>query len=291
MKKSFLLLPLIAAGAYLTLSSNINGYTSSNRTGAGGSTIGCGDATCHGTSSSPSTLAVMGIVVDSAGTPVTHYMAGHTYRVTLYGGALATANLHKFGFQLAAAKVTGGTQAGAFQSAALPAEATINTIGGFGIVCHNTPKADSVTSLGSAYSVSANWTAPAAGTGSVEFFGVINAVNDDGSASSADKWNSTNTTITELVDHTAVGDLSNTVAISAYPNPVVNTLNLQFGAGNDGVYSMKMYDVTGKLVAANDVSVKGLTTTSVNMNGWANGMYNVVIEHNGARKVMPVVKQ
>lgn len=291
MKKSFLLLPLIAVGAYFTLSSNSTGYVTSNRTGAGGSTVGCGDAGCHGTSASPSTLAVMGIAVDSAGMPVTHYVAGKTYRVTLYGGALASANLHEFGFQLAAAKVTGGTQAGQFVAATLPSQASISTIGGFDIVRHNTPKPDSVTIAGSAYAVQVNWTAPAtAGTGSVEFFGVINAVDGDNAATSGDKWNSANTTLTELIDHTAVGNVNSTVAVNAFPNPVVNALNLQLN-GQDGVYGVKLFDMTGKVVAENKVTVNGATTSTVNMAGFANGVYQVVVEKDGVSKVIAVVKQ
>lgn len=291
MKKSFLLLPLIAVGAYFTLSSNSTGYVTSNRTGAGGSTVGCGDAGCHGTSASPSTFTALGITVDSAGIPVTHYVAGATYRVNFYGLAPSSANLHKFGFQLAAAKVTGGTQAGQFVAATLPAQASISTIGGFDMVRHNTPKDDSVIILGSAYALQVSWTAPTTiGTGSVEFFGVMNAINGDNNASSADKWSSANTTLTELRDHTAVGDVNNTIGVSAFPNPVANTLSLQFN-GKDGVYGVKLFDMTGKVVATEKVTVTGATTSTINTASLAKGMYQVVIEKDGISKAIAIVKQ
>ena len=292
MKKVYLILPAAALCAYFTLSSNINGYPG-NRTGSDGvsSTIGCGGSTCHGSASS-STIAAMGIVIDSAGTPVTHYTPGATYRVSMYGAAAATASLHKFGFQLSGVKSSDNSQAGTFVSASLPPEATISTFSGRQIVGHNTPKADSVVTLGSVYPVQVSWTAPAAGTGDVKFYGVINAVDNSTSASSADKWNTTSVTITELVDHTAVGTIDGKVQISIAPNPVISTLNLELTNVTAGHYSITIYDLTGKAVATETTIVTGNSSAAtLNVANIAPGMYHVVVTHNGSRYVTPIVKQ
>ena len=105
MKKTFLLLPIIGAFAYITLSSNHNGY-GSNRTGSHGGTVGCGSG-CH--ASTATAGVTMGIELDSAGVPVTHYKAGMSYVLKMTGTNTTTNTLPKFGAQLTVVSGSGST--------------------------------------------------------------------------------------------------------------------------------------------------------------------------------------
>ncbi len=292
MNKKFLLFPLIAVGAYFTLSSNINGYLT-NATGSDGGTVGCGGGGCHNSGAS-STVTSTTIVVDSAGTPVTVYHPGVTYRVSLAAGTVATSGLTKFGFQLSSSKAASPAQAGTWVAATAPVNATVSTMGAFSVVRHTAPMSDSVILAGAAfvYPVSINWTAPAAGTGSVKFYGVINAVNNDGNATSADLWNSATATITEYVDHTSVNDVAAKVAINTFPNPVTSSFTLQLTNAAAGTYNVQVVDITGKVAVKQSVEVSGNTaSSSINMSSFAAGNYHVIVEKDGARTVSMIVKK
>lgn len=293
MRKGFLLLPFIAIGAYLTLSSNSTGYPG-NRTGSDGvsSNRGCGGSGCHG--SGPTTSTNVYIVVDSAGTVVNHYVPGVTYRVSLVGVNVSLSSLPKFGFQLSTVKSSDNSQAGTFVASSVPTNSTINSGPGFAprsVLCHTAPKDDSVVMGASVYPVSVNWTAPASGTGTVKLYGVINAVDFDNNATSGDKWNYTDTTITELVSHVGVPTVTNNVSVSAYPNPVVSNLTLQLQNAQDGTYYIRIYDMAGRVVAGQHLNVNGNTNTTVDMSRCVPGVYQVEVERNGVRSVSSIVKQ
>ena len=293
MKKSFLLLPLIAGLAYVTLSSNSAGYPA-NRTGSDGNTAttGCGGAGCHG---SASTSGISGtILFDSAGTGtmVTSYKPGVTY-IIRFGAAntVIGSTLPKFGFQVSTVSATTNLQAGRF-GAPLPGSDTV-LFGGRLILTHTTPWASSGTGgLGSVDSTHISWTAPAAGTGTVKVYAVINAVDNDNSATASDKWNSITASITEQVDHTGVGAIANGVSIVAFPNPASANLSLQLNNAQAGTYNVLVYDMSGKVMATQSVDVACNSSVSViDMHSFAAGMYHVAVEKDGLVTTQSVIKK
>ena len=79
MKKKFILLPLVGAFLYLTLSSYYYGPAYAglgDRTGATG-TSGCSAGSCHATSATSSTTVTVQLL--SGSTPVTSYIPGNVY--------------------------------------------------------------------------------------------------------------------------------------------------------------------------------------------------------------------
>ncbi len=202
MKKNFLLSPVLLVLMYVILSSYANGAGTRgyNRTGATGST-GC--YSCHG-SSATSGINVT-IELDSAGVPVTRYIAGHNYTIKLKGVNNTTSNLPKFGFQLASVSLTGAGTAAAANAGTygtMPSGCRNTTIGSIHVIEQTTRDAPSIgTGAGSGattYTENIPWTAPISGSGSIKLFGLINAVNSDGGASGSDKWNGGVDTITEF---------------------------------------------------------------------------------------------
>ena len=254
---------------------------------------GCGGGTCHGSSATSTTN--VNIVLDSAGTIVTHYKPGVTYRVTLLGKNTSAAALHKFGFQLSSSKAASVAQAGTWLATSLPTGAAINSSGGFSpfnVVSHSTPKNDSVVTSVSYYPVSVNWTAPAAGTGSVKFYGVINAVDGDNAATSGDKWNTGTSTITELPSNVGINDVSAKMELSAFPNPVSANLTLQLNNAQAGSYNVRVFNINGQMVATQNIEVSSNTAVSiVDMRGFATGMYQVAVEKDGIVAMQSVIKK
>lgn len=293
MKKKFLLVPVIAMCAYITMSSYSSGYTGGNRTGSDAGTVGCGGGGCHSSSASSGIGGLtMGILLDSAGTGtyVTKYSPGKTYIIRMYGANTTGTSLPKFGFQLSAVKGTGTASSSVGTYPSLPSTMTQTTMGGRVIVGH-TSALDAVTvSSIPVDSVNIAWVAPAAGTGTVTMFGVINAVDNNGGATSADKWNNTSATFTELRDVTSVAAIAKTISSVMYPNPVTNTLNIQINNATAGTYQVAAFDFSGKMVINTQVNLQG-NVASVDMSQLPVGMYSVFLEKEGTRTNTTIIKQ
>ena len=73
-------------------------------------------------------------------------------------------------------------------------------------------------------------------------------------------------------------------SFNVYPNPVVNTLNVQ--SNNNGAFSVKVFDLNGRLIITEQQNV-----TTINTTDWAQGLYQVVVSQNENVQVIPVVKQ
>ncbi|MBS1586169.1 MAG: T9SS type A sorting domain-containing protein [Bacteroidetes bacterium] len=185
-----------------------NGYDCTGAETGLGNPTGCAGAGCHGnTATTGITLAVE---VDTVGgTPVTQYKPGVTYTIKI-SGTNTTANiLPKYGFQAAVIKGSAAVQtpvnAGTLQQAGLPAGVAYRSASPGNYVCniveHSSPlnPTTGTGGNGTTYVQSFTWTAPAAGTGTVSVWAVLNAVNNDLTNSSADKWNTNHISLTEMV--------------------------------------------------------------------------------------------
>ncbi len=202
MSKKLLLFIMLLTGLYFSLSSysgGPGGTITYDGTGARASAAGC---SCHGTAASTTSVT---LALDSAGTPVTHYVAGQTYNIKLTGTQTSSSlTLPKFGFQLTAVSASGAgtssaTNAGTLATSGLPSGTANRAIGSFRFIEHTTrlSPASGTGGAGTVYSVSIPWTAPTSGSGGVKLFAVLNAVNVNFASDAGDKWNTTNTTLTE----------------------------------------------------------------------------------------------
>jgi len=185
--KSRITLVIFCALAYVVLTSSNSGY-SRNETGATGAT-GC---SCHGSTNSINPT----VELDSAGIPVLSYVPGASYTVKL-SGAEMSGNSY-FGYELSLVKATGAGSGSAAQAGTwgtMPSGSKTST--SQKMVEQSTRNSAS----GNMYTVSIPWTAPAAGTGSVKIYGIINGVNGDGNTSGDGAQIATNNglTITEAV--------------------------------------------------------------------------------------------
>ncbi len=207
MKKRFILLPLVGTLLYLVLTSNAAGPGSvSGIEGTGAS--GAPGCSCHSGSATASTT--VSVQLYSGSTLVTSYTGGASYTIRVTGTQTSSSlTLSHFGFQVAAVKTGTTTNAGT-----LTAIAGTHTTSPSGINLVEQSSAMMATtgtgSSGTTYVVNIPWTAPAAGTGSITIFSVINSVNFNGS-SSGDKWNNSSLAVPEAV--AAVAPVTGTMSV------------------------------------------------------------------------------
>ncbi len=293
MKKKFLLLPLAAGFAFFSLTSYNGGAGASgfNATGAetgSGTAPGCTNGGCHSAGAGINVT----IELDSAGgVATTHYKAGLTYTVKISGTNTTSSVYPKFGLQLACIKgsVASATPVNAGSWASGLTSPLRNTPGGGSFDCnlveHSTPISATTGTggTGTTYVQSFQWTAPAAGTGDVSFWGVLNAVNGNGS-DNGDAWKKAMITVQEWAVTTGVDNVA-TSGTKAYPVPFTNILNLDLGSAANA--SVTVTDMNGRVIATQTING---ANASINTTSWAQGIYAVSVESEGRREVITVVK-
>ena len=308
LRRRILLFTAIAGMGIAILTSGRNGagaekgYDCTGAETGLGNVSGCAATTgCHGGSANAGlTLA---LTLDSAGgVATTHYTGGMTYTVTITGTNTTATTLPVFGFQVSciegSTSVTTPTNAGTFATSGLPTDVIYTPATATEFVCnvieHGHPIAATTGtgSSGTTYIESFKWTAPATGTGTVSFWGALNAApgGADTTVSTGTIWNTTKLTIGEWPS-TGVANVTNHISVTTFPNPVINNLTLQMDNTQAGIYSLQVFDLNGRIVTTENITVNGTSNTStINTGNWAPGTYHVVIEKDGNRQVIPVVK-
>ena len=290
MKKKILLIPTLGIFFYLTLTSSAGGGAKNSGVDGTKATGGSG-CSCH----SYNTATTVGIELDSAGLPVTSYHPGQSYTIRLTGTNTGSTTLPYFGFQVTVVKAAGaGTStavlAGTLGTTGLPSSVRYTSASvGCGIdVLEQSSRIAATGSgaTGSTYNISGlPWTAPVSGTGTVEIYACINAVN--GSGSGGDHWNNSSTSITEAPSlSTVIANVSKDVEVSVYPNPFVNQINIH--CDNAKVKNhVTIVDLNGHLWIEEDIE----SSTAINTTGWPAGIYTVKINGSGISKAFSVVKR
>ena len=317
MKKRILLFTAIAGFGYFILSSYVtgpgaNGYDCSgaDANSSSGNPTGCSTGSgCHSTSATAGITVV--VEIDSAGVTTSttasgtgHYTPGYTYTIKITGTNTTTNTLPRFGFQVAA--TVGATaaavpvNAGTLQSTGLPTNVhyvnapRTSTSFYASVVEHDavlTP-ASGTGGTGTTYVESFTWTAPVSGTGTVSLFGAVNAVNNNDLADAGDLWNTTHLVLNELTSTTSVATVSNNINIKTYPNPATTNLNVQMDNAEEGTYALRVFDINGRMVHNENISVNSNNHTStINTGNWGAGTYQLMLQKDGFSKTISVVKK
>jgi hypothetical protein len=117
-----------------------------------------------------------------------------------------------------------------------------------------------------------NWTAPAAGSGSVTFYGAFNISNAD-TSTSGDVIMLSTTTVKEN-QQTGVDDIANGKQnISIHPNPAIDIFIIESNNSHIGT-TYRVLDQSGKLVLTGKINDE---KTSVNISHINAGIYFVQI--------------
>ena len=195
---------------------------------------------CHNTSTQ--IQVTLGIeVLNDLGDPVTEYAPDQTYdvKVTLTSTGSQTPSAH--GFQLVCLQAPLGQLGANEQAFSDPADnvrIAIASSNGRQYAEHKGPS--------EANEFMVKWTAPEVGTGTVTFYSCGNGVNLN-DMSSGDNAACDQLQLTEG-DPVSTKDLSDKVALSVYPNPVDNVLNLEMDSQVSGTFEMRIYNLLGQVI-------------------------------------------
>ncbi len=253
-----------------------NGYDCTGAETGLGNPTGC---SCHG-----SAVTGIGVTIelDSVGVPTTHYVGGMSYTVKISGINNTTTSLPKFGFQLGSilgtAAMTTPTNAGTWSTSCPPStHYSAPSAGNYvvGLVEQSTALTATTGTggNGSTYVETFNWTAPVASTGTISFWGALNAVNGTGS-SSGDKYNINHVAISEWPATNAVSSIESINSdINVFPNPTNDRTTISYQLASNFVKGeIRITDINGNIVETLPVS-NGSTNMTVDCTSYAQGVY------------------
>lgn len=221
-----------------------------NLTGGPGSNATC--ASCH----TGATLTNAGISLrkKSDNSLVTgKYTPGETYILSM--SSMHQSNF-RHGFQLMALGAD-NKQAGEFK--ALGSDIHTRVAAGVTLVEHNKP----IMQQGAVFSKTIEWVAPAAGRGTITIYGVMNAVNNDGTTSGDAVSAPLKITFAEAgVSVPTTTKLDDVLKI--YPNPATSALYINMQDAQPGTYQVAVFSLAGNKVYAQQVQTQsGIITVPV----------------------------
>lgn len=282
MKKVLLILSVATAGL-IVLNTNVkqghsndsgapNGYTGSPNE-FGGRT--CNTSGCH---SGNAATAQAGLITSNI--PPAGYIPGNTYTIAA-NIADADSNAVKFGFQLSPQK------ADASLAGTMTITDAVRTklMGGNKYFTHKLAGTGNAGFHNNVWT--ADWTAPAAGSGDVTFYGAFNVSNNNSSAS-GDKIITSSLTVTEGT--VGIEEDVALAGINLFPNP--NNGNFKLTVGANATIKANIFSTDGKLVYSTSFDVAAKQITSLGLaDKLSAGVYMLVVEANGSQKTMKFVVQ
>lgn len=278
------LLPFAAALFFLGNSSGpaANGNFYTGAPGASGGTENtC--STCHNSGSFGEPAIDVSFALDGNPVGLTGYTPGATYRVTVAIGHGNTAPA-AYGFSSQFLN-TANSPATPVGTPANPDGATriSNGSGDRKYIEHSASNQDSTFSF--------DWTAPAAGAGTVNYYVVGNLVNLNG-GTSGDNGSTSPTIIT--LRESAPSGIRNFAAIphTLFPNPTTGAASLSVKPATAGKYTLILSGLDGRVLNSQVVNLTaGITTLPVPSEGVKPGVYAVQLVGADSRLVSRLVVQ
>lgn len=198
----------------------------------------------------------------SSDIPEEGYTPGNSYTIT---AAVSSANRNMFGFMISPQNAA-GTKLGTM---ALINSTETQLLQSAKYITH---KQAGITGSGGVKSWSFTWTAPAAGTGDVNFYGSFNIANGNGNATGDSIIKTTYTVSEKLVS--GIASRSENEKIAIYPNPMVEQSVIS-NLNGTGISELRLFDMNGRQVRSVDaVNAASVTLTKEALGG---GMYTLLL--------------
>lgn len=266
MKKNLLI--LISAGLVIALCSTTSLVNSSSSGAPSGKANdpASGSANCTGCHSGTATNATAAQASITSTIPAAGYTPGTTYTIT------ATVNFtgrSKFGFQ-----VSPQNAAGTLLGTLINTSTQTKLVGAAKYVTHTTAGNSGANSKSWTF----DWTAPAAGSGAVTFYGSFMASNGDG-GTGGDVVYKTSYAISEAVA-SGVNELqANTNALTVIN--LKNALQISYNAQSVATANVELYTLNGTLVSTTSFEQQNAGAVNLNVDvkeGLNTGIYIVKVQ-------------
>lgn len=241
----------------------------SARTGSPGDGGNC--TSCHsGTATSQAGLITSDV-------PMTGYVPGTTYTIT---GAITTNGVTEYGFQISP-QSTSGTLLGTL-TATNTAGTQLTTSGKY--ITH---KAGGTSFPSGTATWSFDWTAPAAGTGDVTFYGAFNSANSNNNTA-GDVITLSSLMVSENLTTGITATTEESAEVAVYPNPFTDRLYIKSVSSHAEQMNVTVTDINGKIVK----SINALENNqAIELQELAKGYYTVKIETNKGVIIKKVAKE
>lgn len=209
----------------------------------GGKTNSPGDGSnciqCHGgtLNSGPGTPLIQTNI------PAGGYGPGNTYTIDL---SISETGINKFGFELTA-EDNSNQKMGTFSITNTTETQLVN---GGGAVSHTS---SGVSGSGSK-TWSVDWIAPAVGTGTITFYGILNSSNNNNNASGDNIYTYTLTVKEGLA--TGLKEMRKQSSFQVFPSPGKDVFHLNYKTGNITKKQISFFSLTGQQVNADKVSIQ-----------------------------------
>ena len=233
-------------------------------------TVGCHTGT-------PTTQA--GIITSNI--PVTGYVPGQTYTIT---ATVVSNPTVKFGFQISPQDASGNLKG----TLVVTNSTETQLVGSGKYIEHKlagTPGTGSRT-------WTFDWIAPVIGSGDVTFYGAFNITNNSGT-NAGDQIRLSSTTVSEDVS-SSINENSNSIAISVFPNPVTEYMNVSYELKNNSKVNAKLFSVTGQEIIEffNEEQNAGTQSKKIELNpSISSGTYFLSIDMNGVKSIKKIIVQ
>ncbi len=255
--------------AYQTLSDNGQVYSNTNTANPGHAGDPAGQfKTCRQCHAGPTAVVTPGLI--SSNIPSAGYTPGAQYQIT---ASISEAGRSKFGFSISPQN-SSGNQMGTLMTA--NTECTINGAGKY--ITHN----NSSTAGSGSRTWTFNWTAPAAGSGQVTFYGAFNAANSNNGSSGDNVY--TSTLVVEENTALSITEEVSSNAFQIYPNPVTDgLLFVQSAKTLQGQTQIEIFNLEGAKVYEEQLqNFNGANSHRISLRqDLASGIYIVRIQNQG----------
>ena len=283
MKKFIVAAAAVVAGLIVFTSTAPQGHGNPNGAPAGASGAPadggvpagtCARSSCH----NGTPTAQEGLITSNI--PNTGYVPGQNYTTT---ATITEANKVKFGFQISPQN-TAGAKLGTI---VVTNSTETQTLGGGKYITHKTAGTGGTGSRTWTF----DWTAPAAGTGAVTFYGSLMAANNNGSDSGDQVYNST-LTVQEAAGNNVSENMAGIVDAEVYPNPSNGSFNILVSNAKSAIKT-NVFSAEGRLVYSNiyqNSAAKQIIPLATEGKLTA-GIYFVSVETEGLQKVVKMIVQ
>ena len=196
-----------------------------------------------------------------SGETVTEYTPNETYDVEVIVGTTTAPG--GYGFQVIALKDTDNSSVSTWANNVTP-NTKFKTIGSRQYFEQANVLPDSI--------MVSEWTAPAAGTGSVTFYAAGNAVNGTGTSAN-DQAVTNEFTFTEST--TSTSSLTKMgIRMNTFPNPTIDVLNLSLEMNASKELTINIYNMEGKrMETQNVVTQRGVNQFRFDVASYNSGLY------------------
>lgn len=275
MRAIYMLFFVLSCGIlFLGNSSGPGAVQGKDRTGGPLAEGFCGNCHAAGAFSPTMTLELL-----QNGTVVNGYEAGQSYTMRVTVNAQSGAQV--YGFQAVALAGAGNDQAGSFSPVA---GTQLTTLNGRDYIEHSQRSNSNVFEI--------PWTAPSTSAGEVKFYAATVAANNaNGSGGDGAVFLTSPTVLSDLTVNTRELPALAT-RLNAFPNPVIDQLNLQVEVEATSDAMVRIYNMLGQPVQQEKIVLApGTNNLSYDLSKLVAGQYTVEISNETAASRTMVFKQ